>query len=281
MYGRFFLILFLSMTCIFSSSFTEAKNVLKWVVYYGDSTPVEIFNPYQFIVFESDAHPPLYPFIENRVVTLGYLNLGEVESNRDYFQLLKDKGLLLEENKNWKDSFFIDIRNPYWSKFVVEELIPRILFQRFDGIFLDTIDNAEYLESLDPEKYKGMKQAAAQLIKAIRLNYPSIPIMLNRGYGILPEVASLINYSLAESLYTNYNFETKKYTLAPKDIYEKQVKFLQEIQKKQPKLLVFTLDYWNENDRSEISKIYEVERKNGFIPYVSTIDLNKVIPEPK
>ena len=214
------------------------------------------------------------------MTTLGYLNLGEVEKSRDYYQILKDKGLLLGENKEWKEAFFIDIRNPYWSKFVVEQLIPRLLFQRFDGLFLDTIDNAEYLESLDPEKYKGMKQAAIHLIKAIRLNYPQIPIMLNRGYAILPEVAPLIEYVLAESLYTHYNFETKKHSLAPKEIYDEQVRFLQKIQQKNPKLLVFTLDYWNENDASGISKIYEAERKNGFIPYVSTIDLNKVIPEP-
>lgn len=271
----------LSVIFTFCSSISYAQPPIKWTVYYGDKEPIENFLPYQLVVFEGESHPPLFPFIESDVITLGYLNLGEVEKTRDYFEALKAKGLLLGENKNWKDSFYIDIRDKYWSKLVVEELIPRLLFQHFNGLFLDTIDNATYLESLDPQKYKGMKQAAINLIKSIRLNYPNIPIMLNRGYEILPEVAGLVDYELAESLYTHYDFATKKHVLAPKNIYDEQVKFLQDIKKKQPNLLIFTLDYWDENDPKGISKIYAAERGNGFIPYVSTLELNKVVLEPK
>lgn len=271
----------LSILCLICYTNIVHANDNKWVVYYGSAEPIESFLPYDLLVFEADAHPPLYPFIENQVVTLGYLNLGEVEENRDYFEELKRNGLLLEENKNWKGSYYIDIRNKYWSKFVVETLIPKILFQHFNGVFLDTIDNAEYLESLDPQKYKGMKQAAIDLIKAIRLNYPDMKIMLNRGYNLLPAIANLIDYELAESLYTHYNFEKKEYTLAPEKTYHEQVEFLLGIQKKFPSLLIFTLDYWNENDTKEIKNIYGAERANGFFPFVSTIDLNKVVPEPK
>lgn len=164
---------------------------------------------------------------------------------------------------------------------MIEELIPRILFQHFNGLFLDTLDNAQYLETLDPQKYKGMTKAAVNLVKAIRLNYPDTPIMMNRAFFMLPEVADIINIELAESLYTDYDFKKHVYSLAPKNDYEHQVKFLKDIQKSHPNLQVFTLDYWNVNDTAEISKIYDIERKNGFIPYVSTLNLNQLVPEPK
>ena len=274
-------IFLIALLCCFCNLLQAEDPLDPWVVYYGDSAPIESFAPYKLIVFDSDHHPILAPFLENNVTTLGYLNLGEVEDTRDYFAALKNKGLLLEENKNWKGSYFIDIRNKYWSKMVVEELIPQILFQHFTGVFLDTLDNAQYLETSNPQKYKGMMKAAANLVKAIRLNYPTIPIMMNRGYYMLPEVADEITMELAESFYTSYNFDKKTYEIRPKEEYEQQVKLLQDMQKKHPKLKIFTLDYWNETDPAMIAKIYAIQRGNGFIPYVATIDLNKIVPEPK
>ena len=164
---------------------------------------------------------------------------------------------------------------------MIEELIPQILYQRFDGIFIDTIDNAVHLEESDPQKYHGMKQAAIDLIKAIRLNYPSMKIMLNRGFEILPQVAKDIDMELGESIYTDWNPNKKTYELVAAPLYKKNVQVLRDAKKINPNLEIFTLDYWNLKDEAGIKKIYQVERENGFIPYVSTLDLTQVVPEPK
>jgi len=279
MRSKFFLLSFLFwMACIFTCKAAEIYP--KWVVYYGSDASTQSLLEYSVLVFDGDEHPILQPFLENRSTVLGYLNLVEVEKERFYFDQIQKEGLLLEENEIWKGSYFVDIRDPRWAKFVLEELVPYLLFQRFSGLFLDTIDNAIEMEQTDPKKYQGMMKATADLIKAIRLNYPQIKIMVNRGYEILPMIASDIDMVCAESLYSDYNFELKKYQKVPKKEYLATVKKLNKIREKNPHLQLFSLDYWDPKDPQTIREIYAIQRKAGFIPYVATVDLQRVIPEP-
>jgi hypothetical protein len=39
----------------------EAVKETRWVVYYGTEVPPEAFDPYDLVVLESFAHPPLQP----------------------------------------------------------------------------------------------------------------------------------------------------------------------------------------------------------------------------
>ena len=47
------------------------------------------------------------------------------------------------------------------------------------------------------------------------------------------------------------------------------------------KLEIFTLDYWDPADPAGIARIYREQRDNGFEPYVSTVELDRIIPEPE
>ena len=175
----------------------------------------------------------------------------------------------------------MDVRGLSWNKRILENLIPRILHHGFEGIFIDTVDNAGYLENKDPKKYAGMRKSAINIIKSIRHHYPHIVIMLNRGYDILEEVAPYVDIVLGESVYTDYNFKKKEYFINEESLFQQQVQTLKKAQTINPNLKVFTLDYWPEDDWKGIVKIYAKQRENGFHPYVSTINLNKVMKEPK
>jgi hypothetical protein len=67
----------------------------------------------------------------------------------------------------------------------------------------------------------------------------------------------------------------------PEQDYRYQVDLLQAARKRCPSLRIFTLDYWNPDDRAGLRKIYRVQRANGFEPYVSTIALDRVVLEPR
>jgi uncharacterized protein (TIGR01370 family) len=252
----------------------------KWVVVYTDKVPIDALIPYKTIVLDSRYHPRLQPLIDRGKSLLGYISLGEVEKYRPYYEKMDRQGILLGTNKNWPDSRYVDLRDPRWSRRVIENLIPAILHKGFNGIFLDTLDNAAHLERQDPKKYKGMADAAVQLVKAIRRNYPRIVIMMNRGYDILPRVARDIDIVLGESVYSDYDFKTKTYQRVPKKRYELQVRSLKAARAADPNLKIFTLDYWRPEDRKGIERIYRTQRRNGFEPYVSTVKLQHVIPEP-
>ena len=252
----------------------------RWVVVYSEKPPVEAFRDYKLVVLDSIHHPPIRPLLEQRKTVIGYISLGEVENYRDYFKEVERQGILFEKNPNWPDSRFVDVRDVRWTRRVVEELVPRLLQKGFHGIFIDTLDNPPELERRDPRRYKGMTEGAANLVKAIRRHYPQIYIMLNRAYDILPAVDGQIDAVLGESVFTEIDFEKKSYRLADSNIYRQQVAWLQAAKNRQPKLKIYTLDYWPPEDEAGVSRIYAEQRKNGFIPYVSIKDLNHVLREP-
>jgi polysaccharide biosynthesis protein PelA len=264
---------------MFSKIFGAGKE--RWVVYYSDKAPEEAFDPYSLIALDSDYHPPLEALREKGKTLLGYISLGEVEEWRSWFEAVKQDGILGRENENWPGSYFVDLRDPRWVKRVIEDLIPQILHKGFDGLILDTLDNAETMERENPARYRGMAKGAANLVKAIKLHYPQIPVMVNRAYFLLPETAEVLDMALGESVMTDYDFENKEYLKRSREGYEEQVERLQEAMKLNPKLKVYTLDYWYPEQTDYIEEIYHTQRKNGFVPYVGTIELNQIIPEPK
>ena len=251
-----------------------------WVVYYHNNLTPEAFTSYSLVILDSDAHPPISPMLSSGKTVLGYISLGEIADYRSWYKEVSKEGLLLNENQFWPGSYLIDLRDHRWTKRVIEELIPKILRQGFSGIFIDTLDNAAELERIDKKKYAGMTSSAVDLIKAIRRHYPEIKIVLNRGYDLLPHVGGEIDIALGESVYSTYNHQTKKYGLVNKNLYKQQVDILQNAAKQFPDLQIYTLDYWEPEDFKGIKKIYKTQRENGFVPYVSTIGLDRIVAEP-
>ena len=247
-----------------------------WVVYYNDQAFTEDLISYNPIILDGNLHPAIDPLLQLKKEVLGYVDMTEVSESEAWFADVKKRGLIIEENPNWPGSWTVDIRNEFWKKLLLRRIIPAVLSQRFTGIMLDQIDVAIALEP----RYKGMTQAAIDLILAIRKKFPDIRIMLNRGYEILPQVGMAIDEWLIESLYTFYRFDEQQYTIRPTSEYQWQLEQLHAAKIRFPHLILFSLDYWNPSDRKTIEKIYSIEIKEGLRPYVSTITLDEIVPAP-
>lgn len=254
----------------------KPKALRSFVVYYGSVEGADAFKDFDLVVLDSSYTKIVKDLKKEDKTVLAYLSIGEVNSSRSYFPYLKEKKLLLESNPNWPEAFLIDIRNPEWGTYVVEMLIPAILKDGFDGIFIDTIDSPIEKERVNPIKFNGMKKSAVNIVEKARLSFPAMKIMLNRGYPIAPDVAPAIDYILGESVCNTYDFSSKKYVPVSEEPYLNQVKILNDIKDKNPRLEVMTLDYCDEEDQSRCREIYRKEKGNGFIPYITTIDLGKV-----
>ena len=264
---------------LFAPAQAKSQSV-PWLVYYNDKAPLDALMAYDLLILDSQYHPPLAPLSGRGKTLYGYLSVGEVERHRPHFAAVEAEGLVLEENRNWEGSFFVDGRDGRWTERVVEDLVPAILESGFDGVFLDTLDNPLYLQEREPDVYAGMVDAAANLVEAIRAHHPSIRIIVNRAYGILDRIAPFIDGVLGESVYASYDFETKTYSLVDASLYRQQVEILQSVARNHSHLRVLTLDYWDPEDADGIRRIYAEQRGNGFDPYVATIALNEIIPEP-
>lgn len=257
------------------------KKPERWAVYYTNVLPADTFKPYHVIAFDRDNHPPLATLISPDRVLLGYISLGEAETYRSNYQTVQDKNLILATGDEWKGNPIIDTRNPEWAKYVLDELIPEILKQGFDGIMIDTVDSIIWLENTYPGKYPGLKKAMVGLIKSIHIRYPAMKIMLNRGFDILPMVAGDIDMFLAESTLTTLNAESKTFYFLPTKEREDYLRKLYDAQRKAPRLKIYTIDYWDMKDVENIKRMYHEQRRAGFLPYVSTMDLQSHTPEPQ
>jgi uncharacterized protein (TIGR01370 family) len=259
----------------------STQRYQSFAVYYSDEASSSDFSGFDLLVLDSEYHPDLNTLADRGKTLLGYISLGEVEKIRPYFDEVRNEGILLQENPYWKGSYFVDVRDPRWTSRVIERLIPRILAKGFQGLFLDTLDNPAHLEETDPVRFKGMVSSAARLVKTIRYHYPTIKIMLNRAFEILPQVDSEVDLVLGESILADYDFNSSRYVRVPQGTYRGAVELLKKARERSPRLQILTLDYWDPSDREGIIDIYKEQRRNGFIPYVATVELDKVIPEPK
>jgi uncharacterized protein (TIGR01370 family) len=250
-------------------------------VYYSDRARTDVFRAYDLVIFDSDTHPAVGPVMAGGSTVLGYLSLCEVEQHRKWFAAAKEAGILAGENPNWRGSYFVDIRDARWRKIVVDQLAPEILAQGFQGLFLDTLDDAADLENRDPKKFRGMKAAAIQLVGEIRKAAPTATLMVNRGYDLLPEIAGQIDIALGESVYGTYDFSSKTYHPVPTSDYRQQVDLLIRLKAIKPSLRICTLDYWDPADRDGIRRVYREERSHGFDPYVATVGLDQIVREPR
>ncbi|MCE7796312.1 endo alpha-1,4 polygalactosaminidase [Sphingobium sufflavum] len=256
------------------------RKAPRWAVDYGARSDPALARQYDILVLEPDHARPIEPLRGPGSILLGYVSLGEVEKSRPYFADLLKKGALTEPNPNWPDARMADLRHPAWRETLLGTVIPDILALGYNGIFIDTTDNAEAMEHADPVRKKGMVDAAAALILAIRDRFPAIRIMLNRGYAALPRVVPAIDYLLGEAMASRWNFAKSRYELLSDDDWNWQATRLRDARAANPALLVMTLDYWEPQDVRQVGALYTRERAAGFLPYVSILALDRLVAEP-
>lgn len=258
-----------------------ASSSLNWGIDYGPRTDPETARSYDLLVLEPDHPRPIAPLRGPGSRLLGYVSMGEVEKSRQFAARLQRAGALRAPNPNWPDARYVDLRHPLWRTTVLETIVPRVLNKGFDGIFLDTMDNAEAMERQDPKRNAGMVAAGARLIRAIRQRFPKCAIMLNRGYALLPDVAARIDYVLGEAMATRWNFTRNAYEMVPESDWAWQATRLRAAKRINPSLVLATLDYWDPADTKTVADLYARARAADFHPYVSTLSLNRLIPEPR
>lgn len=253
----------------------------RWVVYYGDALPAEAFMDYDLVLFDRLYHPPLAPLLEDKDrIVLAYISAGEVHGFRsDDMTALKKGKALLGPNNDW-GSYIVDLTSATWRDIVMAE-VKDAAAQGFHGVMLDTIDTPLATSmARSPQLGEANRQAAIQLIADIRETYPDLKIMLNRGFGILPEVSGQLDFELAESILAETNVSTGQSRLFSPINYRQMTKALADVRRKSPQLKIYALDYWNTDDVDGIGQLYAIHREHGFVPYVSTPDLRTLTPEP-
>lgn len=239
---------------VFLTLFATSKSFAAYpfLIYYGYGAKKERIERYETVVLESENYKDVRDF---KVLTLAYLSIGEVENFRNYYPRVASMGLLGETNQHWPASRYVSLKSGEWQKITLEELIPKIIEKGYKGVFLDTVDSLIIS--------KNDISDIVSFINSIKQRYPELYVMVNRGFDVLDLLE--VDAVLFESTITTVDFKSKKYFYQPD--------FTRPVSSS---IVVYSCDYWDENDTKEIKKIYKKALEKKYIPIVTDFSLQKL-----
>lgn len=255
------------------------QKFIRWLVFYGTTADETILASYDIVILDFGFQGSISRIAAaGGARVCGYASLGEIRTSDPLLEFL-DQEALLPENPDWPGTRRVDVRHPSWRSLVLDRQIPAIASRGFTGCMFDTLDTPPYLEHSDPARYRGMRDAAAELVDSIRMRWPEMMLIMNRGYALLPDLVQKIDAVIAESLLTAPDPETGRFAWVESHAVETQLALLGPALHRRPPLPILSLDYWDPNDPKTIEEIYRRERALAHHPYVATRLLDKIFPE--
>ena len=255
----------------------ESAEGVKWIVFYGETAKEQALSTYDLVVLDPMFKGSKKVITQSGARLCGYLSLGEIRittpSTTGSIRPPCSKKILTGRLRGGSTSDTGPGRTS-----VLGEIIPAIAAKGFTGLLFDTLDTPPYLERQDPDGKRGMRQAAVELVHAIRRVYPDMLVIMNRGYDLLPSVADSLDGIAAESLLTT--IDASGYRWNAQSQIDQQSSLLAPALHRRNHLPILSLDYWAPEDVAAVKEIYLRERQLGHHPYVATRMLDRVIAEP-
>ena len=245
----------------------------RWLVTYGSEIKADDLAGVDLAILEPNAITPdraRYP----RTKFIGYLSVGEIAPTDPRWWEAQGGDFLIEPNPVWK-GWRVDIRSPRWRKLLLDRWIPEILQKGYDGLFLDTVDTATFLESKDPKKFRGSREAMVKLVKEIRRRFPKIMILPNNALELLPRYGREIDGIVVEELHVRYDFETKTSRKIGMEEIGAHEKILDEFRATFGKP-VYNIIYESSPSTGLARFAIGRSESKGYLWYVTTVDLMKV-----
>jgi uncharacterized protein (TIGR01370 family) len=253
----------------------DLSHVERWWILIGASYALESIDwshqgqGRQLVVLAGDARTPLGD-LPHDTIRLGYLSVGE--TNPHHVSGLHDPSLVIEPNPDWPGVARVDLRDPRWQARLLDQEVPRLLGLGFDGVMLDAIDIAPYLEQKDPARFAGSREALRTWLGALRARFPQAVVIAN-GTVALPDAAPFVDGYVVEGVFATYDFSRRLYraTTDPERAWKlAQIERALAIAPRP----VFTIEYADVGDLSLARWAEEEAARRGFRPYVGVKDLN-------
>ena len=248
-------------------------GVRTWVVYYGAAPEAAAdLARFDVVVLDPHGHPPLPAVKRHGSLVLMYVSLGEVNTNHPEFADIAGEPWVLTPNPSWPEARRLDVRAPAYERWLLDRVVPRALMAGVNGLFLDTADTALELERAEPVKYRGAGAALERVLDEMRQRNPRAILLLNGGLSLVERRPRAVDAVAVESVWTDYDFKSQAYRARPPEDAESRAAGLRRVA--DLGVTVFTLDYVASADRA--AEPIRLARARGFIPYVSTIGLDRV-----
>lgn len=117
---------------------TEAKS--EYGVFIGlDPENTETLLDYNLVVIDAAyySEDEIEKLHNNGIKVYSYLNVGSLETFRDYYATYEH--LILGKYENWEGEYWINVFHPQWKNHIIEEA-GALVGKGVDGFFLDNTD---------------------------------------------------------------------------------------------------------------------------------------------
>lgn len=250
-----------------SAAVSAPASVAFW---YADNPPLQELAQFDWAVVES-GH--MSSTDVGRIRALGsqpfaYLSVGEFDGDRvQLAELGLVKGASPMRNKAWS-SQVMDLASPQWRNHLFARA-KMLQAQGYAGLFLDTLDSFQLL----PEsEWPSQRIALASFLRELHTREPKLKLFFNRGFEVLPELDGVAAAVAVESIHSGWDPVAKRYrpvTQADRDWLEIHLKSLHK-----KGIPVVAIDYLPPEQREQAKKLARQLREEGFIPYVTTPELD-------
>lgn len=249
------------------------RHDLKWLVCYAANLTLSDVEGADWAIVDAGIDPK--SLANGHTKFIAYLSVGEAESYRNYWKRIKNSGAVIEANPQWEGNYLVDVRSDSWRHILLNEALPEIEAKGFDGVFLDTLDTAPYLEDRDPKKFAGSRAAVVALVREIRKLHPDWLIVPNNALELLADYGAAVDAAFAEDLYTRYDFDLKKSVATPLEVTNQKEALLDAFKAGTGKPVLNILYAGGPGEKLARDAIAR-SREKGYGWYLSGVDLMKV-----
>ena len=264
-------------------SATSLERVHRWWILIGDSNSFESIDwrhqtrDTEMVILNDDPRIPLHS-LPRETLRLAYLSVGEADTRGEGWPTVRDRPrdrpFVVEPNPNWPQNVRVDVRDPGWQELLLEREAPRLLSRGFQGLMLDTLDTAPYLERQDPSRFAGSRQALRDLLSRLRRRYPRIVLLAN-GTDALVDAAPYVDGYVVEGVFATYDFARKTYRQTTAIEREWKLGRIADAEAAVARP-VFTIEYASVGDIALSTWATSESESRGFRPYVTVKDINSL-----
>jgi hypothetical protein len=257
---------FLALLHTYATASLQSKSA---VVYYGAHLSYPMVGIHDYIIIDPDqikVHTTGFKTYKENIYA--YVSINELHKSRSYAKSI-NPAWVIGKNDAWQSNI-LDIANPDYQDFLLEEVLAKLKKRGFKNFFFDTMDSYQLAPVSTKEKIR-LKEGVVTFIKRFKKYYPDAKLVVNRGFEIIDEIYPYIDALLFESYYYGIDAKTMTYKkVTPQDRVWLDTQ-LSKVQAHQ--IPIIALDYLPHTHKKEIAQdIIELE-KRGFIPYIAQKEL--------
>jgi hypothetical protein len=238
--------------------------------YYGASVPSELVDHFDRVVVEADP-PKAFP-AHTRAQLFAYVSVGEVHPSRPWRHEVP-ASLVLGSNRTWGTDV-VDTRSEEWLRFLLDHIVDPLYRVGFRGVFLDTMDSYERFATSASDRSRHAR-GIANIVLAIRQRYPDMKVLMNRGFDVLPLLASPPDGLVVESLFRTADGTAGTYREVPVAERQELLRILTNVRERWP-IPITVIDYVSANDKKLRREVANQILRSGFDPYVATPALDSI-----